>query len=491
MTRKTRNTPTNTGGGVPLFLKTTKFTLTQTLTGILIFFYCNPTLLAVYLGLSFVAPAAVAIVETFQALPKPVVYVSYCVGWWRIDWYLYRQKQRGKALWEMIGWHRHYHDGAVKATKTRKGILVQANTGQSTAEIVGRLREFTDRNQYQTVTALNRANPWAECFLWTKDPLNQAHQILAPEEIRVDTRQGIIHNPASGEDGEDVPIKFKNISGILVGGISGSGKTLSMLTALYPYFLQGTKTGDVKLFLADGKGGGDWMALKPIATNHNTDDITPEEMANLTRKLHTTMLERYKKLNLDGKMNAWNNETYPHIVLLLDECQTWLTTQARTKEELNYIKQTTRYLTELLKKGRAVKITVILITQKTDAEAIPTTIRDQTQLRIAFRQPNKIGDTLILGEIPDETPRPSQIKQTIPGTAITTNNKGNYQRIRFHYITENTAQKWTQQAIHEKTRKYPSQEKPRLKPAGTPLNQNKTPPIKPPIITKTKPTKTT
>lgn len=76
-----------------------------------------------------------------------------------------------------------------------------------------------------------------------------------------------------------------------------------------------------------------------------------------------------------------------------------------------------RHIRRLIQQGRSAGIIVVLTTQKPTSESIPTIIRDNCGLRVAFKVRKKEAATAILGDI-DAEADPVQIPAGTPGRFV-------------------------------------------------------------------------
>ena len=102
--------------------------------------------------------------------------------------------------------------------------------------------------------------------------------------------------------------------------------------------------------------------------------------------------------------NYWNYspDTRPPLyVIAIDEVQELLETNGVTKEQKQRAEHAAALLRSLVKLGRSAGVFVVLSTQKSDATAIPTNLRDQMGLRISGRQFTPEASRAALGSVPD------------------------------------------------------------------------------------------
>ena len=125
-----------------------------------------------------------------------------------------------------------------------------------------------------------------------------------------------------------------------------------------------------------------------------------------------TMLEKARDV-IDGRVvrmaelqqsNYWNYQPDarpPLYVVAIDEVQELLETSGVTKEQKQKAEHAAALLRSLVKLGRSAGVFVVLSTQKSDATAIPTNLRDQMGLRISGRQFTPEASKAALGSVPD------------------------------------------------------------------------------------------
>lgn len=262
---------------------------------------------------------------------------------------------------------------------------------------------------------------------------------------------------AMTEDGDEYAIKFANASSMVVGGMGGSGKTAAM-SALLSRMIQ---RPDVQPVVIDGKGGHDWSWIEPRASVYTAEDEDLTVVGGVIGQVREVMRHRAKTLKAEtGSSNFWAtgpSVERPLILLLVDECQTYLDPSevGSDKEAKSLVTQITGHLSALVKKGRSAGIVTIVMTQKPTSDALPTRIRDNAQLSVCFhvRTPEAVAATLGTREV---DPDPTMIPLATPGVAVVqddgdnalmTNGSG-FRRVRFHYIDEDDAAQIAQSTAH-------------------------------------------
>ena len=199
----------------------------------------------------------------------------------------------------------------------------------------------------------------------------------------------------------------------------------------------------------DGKGGTDWSAYQPAAERYITvaerDDYS--EALNILRELRAEMVERLGKQKeiYNGTSNYWNADLSQRRendqkfkLVVIDEAQELFHPAYSDKEMKEIANETTELITTLIKRGRSAGICLLLITQKPTSDAIPTAVRDNCQLKVAFRLETAEAEKSALGSIPDDLdlPRAMEIPKQRRGGAIVVRDDGSRSMVRFYYLPE-------------------------------------------------------
>lgn len=219
-------------------------------------------------------------------------------------------------------------------------------------------------------------------------------------------------------DGREVWITWKNASGMVVGGLAGSGKTASML----PVFAG--LEGNAELYIFDGKAQRDLHPLRHICRvyDNSGDYDAPLETLQALETLRVLRGDAlYERL---GAPNFWNLSSAKRaelgmkpIFVILDEAQVWF--KPSSNKEKAAAQLAIREAAEnLIRMGRSAGIVVIITTQRPSAESIPPDVRDNAQLKISFKVTNAIMATMILGVAPEGQLDPSAIPTRAKGRFV-------------------------------------------------------------------------
>jgi S-DNA-T family DNA segregation ATPase FtsK/SpoIIIE len=226
------------------------------------------------------------------------------------------------------------------------------------------------------------------------------------------------------EDSSPVSIRLAEVSGVVVAGLAGFGKTMlvgHLLGQLAP-------SPAVQFVLIDGKGGPDYDRLFPRAWLSAKDDLT--EVREVLRRVHRLMVDRQRTIaQVLGVTDAWHvgpSPSWPLLVVVIDEAHSFFHERKGTAPEVKahnaVVAELSRLVEELVRKGRNVAIQVMLLTQRATGDAIPTRIRDNCQVAISFATRTVDGAVAALGEEIRQHPDLSPVLLNDPayvGVAVT------------------------------------------------------------------------
>jgi DNA segregation ATPase FtsK/SpoIIIE, S-DNA-T family len=226
------------------------------------------------------------------------------------------------------------------------------------------------------------------------------------------------------EDSTPVFVRQAEVSGIVVAGLAGFGKTMlvgHLLGQLAP-------SPAVQFVLIDGKGGPDYDRLFPRAWLSAKDDL--DDVRDVLRRVHRLMGDRQGAIaQVLGVTDAWHlgpSPSWPLVVVVIDEAHTFFHerkgTSAEVKAHNAVVAELSRLVEELIRKGRNVAIQVMLLTQRATGDAIPTRIRDNCQVAISFATRTVDGAVAALGEEIRQHPDASPVLLNDPayvGVAVT------------------------------------------------------------------------
>jgi S-DNA-T family DNA segregation ATPase FtsK/SpoIIIE len=226
------------------------------------------------------------------------------------------------------------------------------------------------------------------------------------------------------EDGAAVFVRLAEVSGSVVGGLAGFGKTMLVAHLLG----QLAPSPAIQFMLIDGKGGPDYHRLLSRAWLSAKDDLG--QVRDVLRQVHRLMVDRQASIaSVLGVTDAWHlgpSPSWPLVLVVIDEAHTFFHERKGTSPEVKahnaLVAELSRLVEELIRKGRNVAIQVMLLTQRATGDAIPTRIRDNCQVAISFATRTVDGAVAALGEEIRQHPDASPVLLNDPayvGVAVT------------------------------------------------------------------------
>ncbi|MDF0529783.1 FtsK/SpoIIIE domain-containing protein [Tsukamurella sp. 8F] len=199
------------------------------------------------------------------------------------------------------------------------------------------------------------------------------------------------------EAGASVSLSLTNVSGVVVGGVPGAGKSAWLIESIASL----ATSHAVVLLTIDGKGGADLAPLERRAAVVLGDDL--EAVRDLLREVEAVRNWRVKRLpSWHGTSNLWDvgpSRDWPIILVVIDECQSFLDPRAAvSRDDKSVVVEVTSLVSSLIRRGRSAGIVTILATQKPTADSIPTGIRDNCSRRVAFGVSTRDAATAVLGD---------------------------------------------------------------------------------------------
>jgi len=191
-----------------------------------------------------------------------------------------------------------------------------------------------------------------------------------------------------------VTVDIDNMAHILVGGGTGSGKTMLLKVLLWQAVLQ----ADV-VYIADFKGGGDY----PIRW-HKFSHIIYQEEVLLERLNHIKEEIEYRKTAFrdEGVSNikeyrAKTGNYMQRIIFACDEVSQLLDTTGASKERKEHLAKVEALLSLIARQRRALGIHLFFATQRPDANVVPGQIKNNMDIRICGRADATLS-TIVLGD---------------------------------------------------------------------------------------------
>ncbi|MFJ9807116.1 cell division protein FtsK [Streptomyces sp. NPDC101158] len=194
-----------------------------------------------------------------------------------------------------------------------------------------------------------------------------------------------------------VPVMWQSM---FFGGLPRRGKTFSqrLLTAaglLDPY---------VRHYVADGKGGADWMPMKAVAHRlvMGAEDDAIEALKAMLAELLAEMERRFALLRdlptsvcPEGKLTPDIMVKYnlPVIFLTIDELQEYFTAMEREDRE-----QVINDLCRIARRGPAAGFISNYASQRPDADSVPTKLREIITIRYSTQVVDRASSDMVLGK---------------------------------------------------------------------------------------------
>lgn len=399
--------------------------------------------------LALVAVLGIGIAVASYWVPVLRKFAPFVADWYRYKKVLGARKQSQDALEFLFAANLiSEQDLSEKPPKARmfyeKGTIVfelkQALRGVPPHSFVAKAKEFEALLDAKRSVAEPLSGGGVRITFYLTDPLDEA---VVRTEVGAFDPEKMSVACAINSFGEERSITFGDSSGMVVGGIPGSGKTAGLTSFLLPMAL----SEYVDLSIIDGKGGADWTNYSDVAQTFisGDDDLVP--IRDFLRDFYEEMVSRVATMkDLIGNSNFWNISAAERLaaglrfkLLVIDECQGVFETAGRSKEEKELLGEIFRYLSAIVKRGRSAGFFAVFITQKPTAEALPTAIRDNAGLRIAFRLQTSQAENAVLGVSASdgiEMPRAVEIPASRKGGAVIGTDSGGFEAVRFFYIPE-------------------------------------------------------
>lgn len=245
----------------------------------------------------------------------------------------------------------------------------------------------------------------------------------------------------SDESGVSRNVPISNVSGVVVGGLPGSGKTAWLTQTLAAF----AGCDAVQMTVIDGKGGMDLDALNSRSYQFLNDDMDLDAVIAALNDVKQLVRERSQKLHgLFGTSNFWNHgptQEVPVVFVLVDECQTFLDSRQLIGKELKAKGAEIHSLINfLVRKGRSAGVVTILSTQKPTADSLPTDIRDNSSVRICFGVQSRYAAEAVLGDEWSSDSGASPLGASV-GVGVASV-EGNFIRFRAPYVKEAAVSEW-------------------------------------------------
>lgn len=208
-----------------------------------------------------------------------------------------------------------------------------------------------------------------------------------------------------------VEVDLATVPHILLGGSTGSGKTILLKLLLMQCVLK-----HAKLYIADFKGGVDFnKSWKQRAAIITEPDKLTDYLDALVEELHKRKRLYAEKdcANID-EYNRNFNENMPRCIFACDEVAELLDKTGLGKKDKEQIQHFEAAIATLVRLGRAFGIHCILATQRPDANIISGQIKNNIDFRVCGRADDVLSQIVL-----DKTDANDLISKTAQGRFLT------------------------------------------------------------------------
>lgn len=195
----------------------------------------------------------------------------------------------------------------------------------------------------------------------------------------------------------EVPVMWQSM---FFGGLPRRGKTFTqrLMTAA------GLLDPWVRHYIADGKGGADWMPMRAVAHRlvMGAEDDAIEALKAMLQELLTEMERRFALLRElptsvcpEGKLTPAIVEKYklPVIFVTIDELQEYFTAMEKDDRE-----QVINDLCRIARRGPAAGFVSNYASQRPDADSVPTKLREIITIRYSTQVVDRASSDMVLGK---------------------------------------------------------------------------------------------
>lgn len=211
---------------------------------------------------------------------------------------------------------------------------------------------------------------------------------------RIDSRISIKEVEVKGSKLQlmkDVSWDFIEEPHLLIGGGTGGGKTVVLMTIIYAL----TKIGFIDI--CDPKNS-DLAGLKKIPVFHQRVYTSKKDIIKCFKDNVEFMEKRYKLMSTSTKFQAGKNFKHYDMkpkFILVDE---WAALMAKIDRDYSQQAELMEYLSQLVLEGRQAGVFVIFAMQRSDGEFIKTALRDNFMKRLSIGHLESTGYDMMFGD---------------------------------------------------------------------------------------------
>ncbi|MEV1088001.1 FtsK/SpoIIIE domain-containing protein [Streptomyces microflavus] len=232
----------------------------------------------------------------------------------------------------------------------------------------------------------------------------------------------------------EVPVMWQSM---FFGGLPRRGKTFTqrLMTAA------GLLDAYVRHYVADGKGGADWMPMRAVAHRlvMGAEDDAIEALKAMLAELLTEMERRFAILRElptsicpEGKLTPElvRLKNLPVIFVTIDELQEYFTAMEKEDRE-----QVINDLCRIARRGPAAGFVSNFASQRPDAESVPTKLREIITLRYSTQVVDKASSDMVLGKgKAAQGADASVLSEDHVGTGVLVTGPASYVTVRADYL---------------------------------------------------------
>lgn len=305
-----------------------------------------------------------------------------------------------KEEFESMGVHVHRPNPANVSVGPRKiGVSVHPKEGQKIGGILNNLDSVSVHIQASgTITGVPVPSEGA-VRLEIPHGNNYSVPIASAFDAKGETLCTPLNIPLGvSTEMEHVSIDLLDEHHLLIGGATGSGKS-NFLSTIIASLAMGNRPTDVQMSILDPKAL-DFGKFEPLPHVGEYIDSADEAVDFLTSLLDTEVEERRSTLQEAGHSSVRDynelaredgRETLPYRVIVIDEYAD-LTMAVDDSQKLETA------VTRLAQIGRALGYSILLATQRPDAEVVSGKIKTNFQSRVAFELPTGTDSRVILDQ---------------------------------------------------------------------------------------------
>ena len=190
---------------------------------------------------------------------------------------------------------------------------------------------------------------------------------------------------------KDVTWNYIEEPHLLIGGGTGGGKTVVLMTIIYAL----AKIGFVDI--CDPKNS-DLAGLKKIPVFHGRVYTSKEDIIQCFKENVAFMEKRYELMSRSPKFQAGKNFTHYDMTpkfILVDE---WAALMAKIDRDYSLQSELMEYLSQLVLEGRQAGVFIIFAMQRPDGEFIKTALRDNFMKRLSVGHLESTGYDMMFGD---------------------------------------------------------------------------------------------